>query len=238
MLILAVETSADLCSLAIRDRQGTLVERAFRHRMHLSERLIGDVDALLADAGATLEEVEGFAVGIGPGSFTGVRIGVMTVKTWAHVLGRPVCGVSALEAVAAEYAGISDTVIVSLIRARPGSFYVGYYRPADAPGLQPILTEMQTLPGLVARLAVDSAARYLLCGEGLLRCREALETALGEARIPAFFGRSDPPRASLCAALAAARFASGRPDDPLTLTPLYLAPPPIDPRAEQTKEPL
>src|SRR5262249_35815964 len=108
MLILAVETTADLCSLAIRDGQGTLVERAFRHRMHLLERLLPDVDELLADAGVALEEIEGFAVGIGPGSFTGVRIGVATVKTWADVLQKPVVGVLSLDAVAAEYAGAAE----------------------------------------------------------------------------------------------------------------------------------
>src|SRR5690348_16500250 len=103
MIVLAVETSGDLCSVAVRDGQGTLAARAFRHRMHLSERLIVDVEAVLADAGIGLEAVEAFAIGIGPGSFTGVRIGVTTVKTWADVLARPVCGVSALDAMAADY---------------------------------------------------------------------------------------------------------------------------------------
>ncbi|HXG23364.1 MAG TPA: tRNA (adenosine(37)-N6)-threonylcarbamoyltransferase complex dimerization subunit type 1 TsaB, partial [Chthonomonadales bacterium] len=112
MLILGVETTADLCSLAIRDGQGTLVERAFRHRMHLSERLIDDVDALLTDADCTLEDMEGFGVDVGPGSFTGVRIGVMTVKTWADLLGRPVGAVTALEAIAAEYEGVASITIV------------------------------------------------------------------------------------------------------------------------------
>src|SRR5437867_3375239 len=51
VLILALETTSDLCSIAIRDDSGTLVERAFRHQMHLSERLMGDVEELLRDAG-------------------------------------------------------------------------------------------------------------------------------------------------------------------------------------------
>jgi tRNA threonylcarbamoyladenosine biosynthesis protein TsaB len=104
MLILALEMTADVCSIAIRDDKGIIAERAFLHGMHLSERLIDDVDAILKDAGITLDDVEGFGVGIGPGSFTGVRIGVTTVKTWAFVRKKPVVGVCSLDALAEEYA--------------------------------------------------------------------------------------------------------------------------------------
>jgi len=237
MLILAVETTADLCSVAIRDGQGTLAERAFRHRMHLSERLIGDVDALLADAGGTLADVEGFAVGIGPGSFTGVRIGVMTIKTWAEVLGRPVCGVSAFDALAEVYAGVPDTVVVPLIRARPGSLYARFYRSVGAQMEAQGDPIMLPLPDFVARLAAEPDARYLLCGEALLRYGDELRAALQAAGVSAASGRPEPPRASLIAALATARFAAGLRDDPLALTPLYLAPPPVDPRADLTRKP-
>jgi tRNA threonylcarbamoyladenosine biosynthesis protein TsaB len=253
MLILAVETTADLCSVAVRDDQGTLVERAFRHRMHLSERLIGDIDAALSDAGVSLADVEGFAVGIGPGSFTGVRIGVMTVKTWAGALAKPVCGVSALDALAEEHAGVPERIIVPLIRARPGSVYARLYRYEE--GRMRGLSEPEAfvLADLAARLAADPGARYLLCGEALTRfalgsrfrghdaaCssgREQIETHLRAAGAACAFGRADPPRASVIAAIAEARFAAGQRDDPLALVPLYLSPPPIDPRVEQLMSP-
>src|SRR5215510_5074121 len=103
MNILAVETTADLCSIAIRTDSCTLVERSFRHRMHLSERLIDDVDSLLKDAGLELRNIELFAVGVGPGSFTGVRIGVTTVKTWSDLMAKSVAGVTSLDALAQEY---------------------------------------------------------------------------------------------------------------------------------------
>jgi tRNA threonylcarbamoyladenosine biosynthesis protein TsaB len=227
MVILAVETSADLCSLAVRDESGTLVERAFRHRMHLLERLIGDVDALLADAGTTLTQIEGLAVGLGPGSFTGVRVGVMAVKTWAATLQKPVCGVSALEAVAQEYAAVSECRIVPVIRARPGTLYTQLFE-REAGRLQ-AQSEPQTLsvPQLITMLSAQRERRCLLCGDGLMRDAETLQAGLGAAGVSATLGRAEAPRASVIAAMAAARLRDGQRDDPLSLTPVYLAPPPI-----------
>src|SRR5437870_11515908 len=98
--------------------------------MHLSERLIDDVDSLLHDAGMSLASIEGLAVGIGPGSFTGVRIGIMTVKTWADALGKPVAGISSLEAAAAEHA-VSGATIIPIIRARPDSVYTQEFVTTD-----------------------------------------------------------------------------------------------------------
>lgn len=233
MLILGVETTADLCSLAICEAQGTLVERAFRHRMHLSERLIDDVDALLADAGCALEDIAGFGVDVGPGSFTGVRIGVTTVKTWADLLARPVCPVTALEAIAAEYEGVADVTIVPLVRARPATVYTRLYRWAEDE--MQALGEVETLVvnDLAARLANMPAERYLICGEGLIRHREALAAALNAVGVAAAFGRAEPPRASTVARLAQRRLAAGAKEDPLRLAPYYIAPPPIDPCAER-----
>ena len=59
MLILAIETSADVCSVAVRDSQGTVVERAFRHRMGLSQRLLADVSAVLDDASVGMAQIDG-----------------------------------------------------------------------------------------------------------------------------------------------------------------------------------
>jgi tRNA threonylcarbamoyladenosine biosynthesis protein TsaB len=227
MLILAVETSADLCSLAVRDESGTLVERAFRHRMHLLERLIGDVDAALTDAGTTLAQIEGLAAGLGPGSFTGVRVGVMAVKTWAATLQKPVCGVTALEAVAEEYAAVSEAQIVPIIRARPGTVYTQIFqRVADSLQAQSA-PQTLTVPQLISVLSGQRERRCLLCGDGLIRHGEALEAGLREAGVSATFGRADAPRAAVIATMAEARLRAGQSDDPLSLVPFYLAPPPI-----------
>jgi len=235
MLILGIETTADLCSLTIRDAEGTLVERIFRHRMHLSERLVNDVDALLADAGCALEDIEGFGVDIGPGSFTGVRIGVMTVKAWASLLARPVCAVTALEAIAAEYEGVEDIIIVPLIRARPTTVYMRLYRLVEDQWQALGDVETVTADQLANHLANASHARYLLCGEGLVPFREVLLPALRRAGVSAACGRAEPPRASTIARIAQRRLREGKEENPLRLVPYYVAPPPIDPRTDRSK---
>lgn len=234
MLILAIETTADLCSIAIRDKQGTLVERAFRHRRHLSERLIADVDALLQDAGVTLADIEGFGVGIGPGSFTGVRLGVMTAKTWASVLDKPVVGVSSLEAVASVYSGLTEGLIVPVIRARPGAVYTQVF---DGMGQAQGAPEMIPATELPERL--QNAGKVLFCGDGLKQYRQALEEAFQGMQTSVVFGSLEAPRASQIAAIAVARIESGKNDDPIALGPLYIAPPPVDARAErpESKQP-
>jgi tRNA threonylcarbamoyladenosine biosynthesis protein TsaB len=229
--ILAIETTGDLCSIAVRDSSGTLVERVFRHRMHLSERLVGDVDSALKDAGLDLASVDGFAVGIGPGSFTGVRLGVMTVKAWADILGKPVVGVNALEALGRE-AWTWPGIVAPVIRARPGAVYASVFGDtADelAPDPEPALL---TVPELVERIVETRQLLVLLLGDGLKNTGADLITRLNEHGIAPWFGPTDAPRASTLAAIAERRIAAGITDDPLALVPLYISPPPIDPRAE------
>lgn len=233
MRVLAVETSGALCGVAVRDERGTLVARAFRHRMRLSERLIGDVEAALTDAGMTLSEADGLAVGVGPGSFTGVRLGVMTMKTWADALGKPVAGVSALDALAEEYAGVAGRVIVPVVRARPGSVYARSYIWSDSrmtPLSEPALVPLAEIGAWLG----DGVGRTcLLCGDGLERAGEELKVALNAAGWSVETAAAEAPRAAVVARIAAARLAAGEADDPLALAPLYLAAPPIDPRVEQ-----
>src|SRR4051794_40991599 len=110
-LILAMDTSGDVCSVAV-FRLGRLqAELAFRHEMHLSERLIAHVDLLLKETSARLADVDCFVVGRGPGSFTGTRIGVMTMKTFAFVQEKPIVAINGLEAMAAEYCGVTGLVV-------------------------------------------------------------------------------------------------------------------------------
>jgi tRNA threonylcarbamoyladenosine biosynthesis protein TsaB len=234
VLILALETTADVCSLAISDADGLIAERAFRHRMHLSERLMGDVDDLLKDAGVALKDVEGFGVGIGPGSFTGVRIGVTTVKTWACLFGKPVVGVTSLEALATEHPMTHDIFVVPLIRARPGSVYYQAFWWHDS--LQPIrdpeLVTLDELPEKVESVHDPmDLARVVFLGEALVRYQLELRERFPDAT-RFLFGPPTAPRASAIAAIAAQRIAVGQTDDPLALAPLYVSPPPIDPAVE------
>lgn len=232
MTILALETTGVLCSIAVRDSAGTLVERLFRHRMHLSERIVGDVDSVLRDAGMELAEIECFAVDVGPGSFTGVRLGVMTAKTWADALGKPIVGVNALEALAVESGRTHRGIIVPTIRARPGSVYACAYRCADGEVKQLGEPAAMTFDELSAMVAALGNLAPLVVGDALKRSPADIELALSALGIRPVFGSMDAPRASTIATIAELRFTAGMVGDALALVPLYISPPPIDPRAE------
>ena len=115
-IVLAIETSGDICGVAVLRNGELIAEHTFRHGMHLSERLIGHIDGVLEESSASLEALDIIAVGIGPGSFTGTRVGVMTAKTLASLRKVALYGINAMEAHAFEYAGLADTAVLQFRR--------------------------------------------------------------------------------------------------------------------------
>src|SRR3954471_17568854 len=114
MLILAFDTATDVATSALVSDGEVLGERTSR-----AVTLLEDVDALVRPAGARTHDLEALAVGVGPGSFTGVRIGLSTARGLALALGIPVAGVSTLTALAAGAPGA-----VPVIDARRGEVFV------------------------------------------------------------------------------------------------------------------
>jgi tRNA threonylcarbamoyladenosine biosynthesis protein TsaB len=123
MLLLAFDTATDVATSALVDDGEVLGERSSR-----AVTLLEDVDALLRQAGKHTRDVEALAVGIGPGSFTGVRIGLATARGLALALGVPAAGVSTLDALAAGAPGA-----VPVIDARRHEIFVpgNVLAPAD-----------------------------------------------------------------------------------------------------------
>lgn len=221
MLILALETTSEICSVAVADEAGVICERAFRHRMKLSQRLMGDLAAVLADAGVHPEDLEGIGVSLGPGSFTGVRVGVTVAKVMADVLTVPLAGISTLEILAWPHRALGDATLVPVVRSRAGvvcmAFFAGgtHLKPIRNWGLYTMEEAAEALRGI---------GSVLLCGEYAPKLAQALHEMFG-LHLPATDG--DPPRAGVVAALAAQRLKERSADDPMTLTPIYAAPPPI-----------
>ena len=239
--ILALETSGDTCGIALLRGEKLISEHTFRHEMRLSEHLIAFTDRLLRDAECEIAEIDLFAVGIGPGSFTGVRIGVMTAKTWAATLNKPIIGINAMETLAADYAGLTDTLIVPLLPCRPGMVFAAAYRIGAE---MEAGTETETRWELAepaafsiaeaAELArISPASNVIFCGAAARTFRAELSGALAASQqniLPQniAFGRAEFPRAAQVATLARRRSQSENPaDDALTLVPLYIAPPQI-----------
>ena len=193
MLILAFDTATDVATSAVVSDGEVLGERSSS-----AVTLLEDVDALLRQAGTHTREVDGLAVGIGPGSFTGIRIGLATARGLALALGTRAAGVSTLDALAAGAPGS-----VPVIDARRGEVFV---LQDEARVLRP--AEFRPEPGTIC------------VGSGAVRYRSVLEAA--GARIPPDTDERHIPRARFHAALAK----DFGPAD--TLQPLYLRVPDAD----------
>jgi tRNA threonylcarbamoyladenosine biosynthesis protein TsaB len=124
MLTLAVDTTADFGSIALADDNGVREEALLHAPQGFSQVLFGEIEALLARQKVPLAEIELFAGASGPGSFTGVRVGLSAIKGLAEVLGKRVVAVSNLEGLA-EF-GESDAR-ATVIDARRGEVYAALY---------------------------------------------------------------------------------------------------------------
>ncbi len=212
MTFLAFDTSGEMCVLVLADETGALnAVSVFEGRRSLSRRLMGEVDSLLTRNGITLNDLSAFAVGLGPGSFTGVRVGVTTAKTWAQVTGKPLVGVGTLDAYASVWLTHHDhTYIVPVLPSRRGEVYAVVYRNGKPEG-EPFAASLEEM---TARLRAMLGA--VVCGEPQL---------LPEWGGPALRQPWTPPEG--LAAIAARRLAAGDTDDPLGLVPLYVVAPSI-----------
>ena len=128
MIVLAVESSAIAASVALQKDDHLLAEMTLNRGNTHSENLLPMVETLLERLDLTTDDIDLFAVSVGPGSFTGVRIGVATVKGLAFGKGKPCVGVSTLEALAENLAFLSDKLICPVMNARRNQVYTALFR--------------------------------------------------------------------------------------------------------------
>jgi tRNA threonylcarbamoyladenosine biosynthesis protein TsaB len=127
VLILALDTSSPSGSLAVlRDEKVIGVVSTATGEVY-SSRMFRELEFLLSELSLRMDEFDLFSVAAGPGSFTGLRVGLAAVKGWAEVYAKPIAAVSALEAVAAQ-AHSNAALIVPVLDARRGQLYFGLYR--------------------------------------------------------------------------------------------------------------
>jgi tRNA threonylcarbamoyladenosine biosynthesis protein TsaB len=222
-VVLALDTSHQRGSVAVSRGEEILSEILFDASDTHSATLLPGVDACLASAKTALSDIGLFAVVYGPGSFTGLRIALATVKAFAAARRSPVVPVESCAVLAAAFPYAARPVL-TLIDARRGEVYGALYDTADGPprGIVPLFAAKPEAVGeVLARHAV--AGPLILCGTGALRHRAALE-----AIVPAgsrFAGeRWTVPSASLCALLALEREPLSY-DELFALEPLYIRPP-------------
>ena len=172
-LILALEPATAALGVALLRGQD-LVDEVSASAGPAAETLLPAVDSLLDRAGVALGELEAFAISIGPGSFTSLRVGIATVKGLAFESDLPVAPVSTLAALACA-AGPTDRLVVPMLDARRGEVYAAAY--AGASRREVVLPEgVYTPEALCAKIRPPC----VLVGEGAALCGEAIAAALGE----------------------------------------------------------
>lgn len=127
VLILALDTSSLAGSVAVLRDEKLFGVVSTRGEENYSSRLFRHLDFLLQDLALAWKDFDLFAVSAGPGSFTGLRVGLAAAKGWAEVYEKPAAGISALEAVAAQSPSRSR-ILVPVLDARRSQFYFGIYR--------------------------------------------------------------------------------------------------------------
>jgi tRNA threonylcarbamoyladenosine biosynthesis protein TsaB len=230
MTVLAIETASVAVGVALADESGLLAAFELRAGRRHAELLHGLVRSALDAAGLDFGDLEAIAVDVGPGLFTGIRVGVAAAKGFAMALGLPVVGVTSLEilAWACEAAGHGCAIgVVDLRRGevawalptRAGTTGAPCHGPPEL--LAAGLTELLAAPGGADAPVGTIAPRIVLAGDGALRYAEILMAGHAGRVTVAGVELAAPPVASL-AVRSLAELGEGRAVDPLELRPEYL----------------
>lgn len=229
-MILGLESSGRTGGVALVDEQGVRVTAMVTSRALYSQRLLPSVDWALERVGASVKDLKGIAVSLGPGSFTGLRVGLSTAKGLALAHSVPLVGVPTLEALAlrATVAGLPH-VICTVIGDRLEQLYAALFEVRTAPvgsagpyGSVPDIVVVQN-PQACAWEAVCEwiTSPTVFAGEAALAFRHKWEGALGERFVLPPVTRA-VPSAEEIALLGARRLERGESDSLAALEPLYV----------------
>ncbi len=212
MIILGMDTSSVNACVAVMNDEKILGEYTVSHDRTHSQIIMPMLDDMLKNCGLTIEDADVFAAATGPGSFTGLRIGISTIKTFAQVLGKPVVGISSLESLAANVT--FDGLICPIADARRDSVYNALYRGGECvtePRVTPVDELVEELKG----------QKVMFLGDGMLKYSERILGASADTFCGAPTHLNMQNAASLCAC-AYKRAVKGDFDNLYSLEPLYL----------------
>ncbi len=178
-LILSVDTSTSASSVALTAggiQDGELVASvSLNGKITHSRRLLASIDWLLSESGVEICDVDGIGVGLGPGSFTGLRIGMATVKGLAMAAVKPLLGVATLDALALNCS--TEKRVCVVLDARKKEVYTAWYQ-TDASGVMRRQTEIRAVAP--DKLAAEIKEPVVMVGDGLLTYGEMFRDELGE----------------------------------------------------------
>ncbi|WKY45929.1 tRNA (adenosine(37)-N6)-threonylcarbamoyltransferase complex dimerization subunit type 1 TsaB [Eubacteriaceae bacterium ES2] len=173
MNILAIDTSTIVASVAIINEDKLVGETIINHQKKHSEKLMTAIDHLLSDSGLELSNIDVFGVVEGPGSFTGLRIGMATAKGFAQALNKPLIGVSTLASLANNVPTTSG-FICPLLDAQRNQVYTGIYYFDSLKLENKLIDSALEIDDLTAEISKLPGTVYCL-GDGLPRFYEKIQ---------------------------------------------------------------
>jgi tRNA threonylcarbamoyladenosine biosynthesis protein TsaB len=216
MFILGIETSTKTGSVAVVSEDCVIAQYSLNIELTHSERLMATVDRVLEDTGLVIKDLGGFAVAIGPGSFTGLRIGISTVKGLAFATGKPVAAVPTLQALAWNLP-FAEYPVCPLLDARKKEVYAALY---NNDGSVPVQMMPETVISL-SQLGEEVTGTTVFTGEGSHLYRTEIEKIFSKRAL--FAPRSAIlPSAAAVAEIGLGMLRIGKQADLDVLTPKYI----------------
>lgn len=219
MKILAIDTSSTSATCAIMDDDKLIVEYTLNHKLTHSQKIMPMIKDALDSCGLKPEDIDVFAAAKGPGSFTGLRIGVATVNGLAQAVNKKVVGIPTLDALAFNLP-YCEGIIVPIMDARRERVFTGIYKWIN--GNLHIINEQTVLEVKeLIEILKERPERIVFVGDGTLVYKDVLSEALGDKAI--FAPKSaNMARASSVAELAMAKALEGKTESFFEFVPDYL----------------
>jgi len=214
MKILAIDTSSPVASAAVMVDSNLVGEYVISNGKTHSQIIIPLISDMLTKAGISVHEIDVFAVSLGPGSFTGLRIGIATAKSFAQALNKKIIGISALDSLHANLPCGNDLFICPIMDARRGNVYNSIYKNG-------IKLKDDRLININEVLEEVSGNKTIFLGDGILKHKETIVSVMGDNAIFAPANLS-MQKSSSVAFLANQRVMNGEFDNIYSLEPVYV----------------
>ncbi|SDC23683.1 MULTISPECIES: tRNA (adenosine(37)-N6)-threonylcarbamoyltransferase complex dimerization subunit type 1 TsaB [unclassified Candidatus Frackibacter] len=221
MLILALDSSTKTGAVSLCQNERIIAEYNLNLKMTHSQRLMPQVVRVMEEAQVELNELDGIAVGVGPGSFTGIRIGVATAKSLAQVVEIPIVSVSTLEVLANSLVH-TDKYICPVIDARRERVYTGIYKEnVDGLKKQVLSERMIPVTDLVQKIGRDFNEETIFVGEATDNYGTIIKGELGKQAqfLPSIYNII---RGGVLGRIGSIKLKAGEDDDLFKVNPNYL----------------